>query len=60
MNIDLSKYVVPPGQGEVRELGPPNAGKLSILVNPKHTGETRFCMLTQVLGSRRRRTGPSP
>ena len=49
MNIDLSKYVMTPGQGEVITLGPPNAGKIIILVDPKNTGETRFCMLIQVL-----------
>ena len=49
MNIDLSKYVMPPGQGEVMKLGPPNAGKIIILIDPKNTGETRFCMLIQVL-----------
>jgi mannose-6-phosphate isomerase-like protein (cupin superfamily) len=38
-----------PGQGEVITLGPPNAGKITILVDPKNTGETRFCMLIQEL-----------
>jgi mannose-6-phosphate isomerase-like protein (cupin superfamily) len=49
MSIDLSKYVLTPGQGEVITLGPPNSGKIIILVDPKNTGETRFCMLIQVL-----------
>ena len=49
MNIDVSKYVMTPGQGEVITLGPPNAGKITILVDPKNTGETRFCMFIQVL-----------
>ena len=49
MSIDLSKYVMTPGQGEVITLGPPNAGKITILVDPKNTGETRFCMLIQEL-----------
>jgi mannose-6-phosphate isomerase-like protein (cupin superfamily) len=49
MNLDLSRYIVPPGQGEVLELGPPNAGKIIITVDPKNTGETRFCMLVQIL-----------
>jgi mannose-6-phosphate isomerase-like protein (cupin superfamily) len=49
MSIDLSKYVMKPGQGEVITLGPPNSGKIIILVDPKNTGETRFCMLIQVL-----------
>lgn len=49
MNNDLSRYIVPPGQGEVLELGPPNAGKIIITVDPKNTGETRFCMLVQML-----------
>jgi mannose-6-phosphate isomerase-like protein (cupin superfamily) len=49
MSLDLSRYIVPPGQGEVLELGPPNAGKIIITVDPKNTGETRFCMLIQVL-----------
>ena len=29
MNIDVSKYVLTPGQGEVIILGPPNAGKIT-------------------------------
>jgi mannose-6-phosphate isomerase-like protein (cupin superfamily) len=49
MSVNLSKYVMTPGQGEVITLGPPNAGKIIILVDPKNTGETRFCMLIQVL-----------
>ena len=49
MSINLSKYVMTPGQGEVITLGPPNAGKITILVDPKNTGETRFCMLIQEL-----------
>lgn len=49
MSLDLSRYIVPPGQGEVLELGPPNAGKIIITVDPKNTGETRFCMLIQML-----------
>jgi hypothetical protein len=49
MNIDLSKHVLLPGQGEVITLGPPNSGKIIILVDPKNTGETRFCMLMQEL-----------
>ena len=49
MNSDLSRYIVPPDQGEVLELGPPNAGKIIITVDPKNTGETRFCMLIQML-----------
>ena len=49
MNVNLSKYVVLPGQGEVINLGPPNSGQIIILVDPKNTGETRFCMLIQVL-----------
>ena len=49
MSLDLSKYVRPPGLGEVITLGPPNAGKIIILVDPKNTGETRFCMLIQEL-----------
>ena len=49
MNIDLSKYVLTPGQGEVITLGLPNSGKIIILVDPKNTGETRFCMLIQEL-----------
>jgi mannose-6-phosphate isomerase-like protein (cupin superfamily) len=49
MNIDLSKYVLTPGQGEVITLGPPNSGKIIILVDPKNTDETRFCMLIQEL-----------
>jgi mannose-6-phosphate isomerase-like protein (cupin superfamily) len=49
MSINLSKYVMTPGQGEVIDLGPPNAGKIVILVDPKNTGEMRFCMLIQVL-----------
>jgi mannose-6-phosphate isomerase-like protein (cupin superfamily) len=49
MSIDLSKYVLTPGQGEVITLGPPAAGKITILVDPKNTGETRFCMLIQEL-----------
>ena len=49
MSIDLSKYVLTPGQGEVITLGPPNSGKITILVDPKNTGETRFCMLIQEL-----------
>lgn len=49
MSVNLSKYVMTPGQGEVITLGPPNAGKTTILVDPKNTGETRFCMLIQEL-----------
>ena len=49
MNIDVSKYVLTPGQREVITLGPPNSGKIIILVDPKNTGETRFCMLIQEL-----------
>jgi mannose-6-phosphate isomerase-like protein (cupin superfamily) len=49
MSVNLSKYVLLPGQGEVIDLGPPNAGKIIITVDPKNTGETRFCMLIQVL-----------
>ena len=49
MSIDLSRYVMPSGQGEVLELGPPHTGKIIITVDPKNTGETRFCMLIQVL-----------
>lgn len=49
MSGDLSRYIVPSGQGEVLELGPPNAGKIIITVDPKNTGETRFCMLIQML-----------
>ena len=49
MSRDLSRYIVPPDQGEVLELGPPNAGKIIITVDPKNTGETRFCMLIQML-----------
>ena len=47
MSIDLSKYVMTAGQGEVIPLGPPTWGQIIILVDPKNTGETRFCMLTQ-------------
>src|SRR4030095_2372428 len=49
MSVNLSKYVLTPGQGEVITLGPPNSGKITILVDPKNTGETRFCMLIQEL-----------
>lgn len=49
MSTDLSRYIVLPDQGEVLELGPPNAGKIIITVDPKNTGETRFCMLVQIL-----------
>lgn len=49
MSRDLSRHIVPPGHGEVLELGPPNAGTIIITVDPKNTGETRFCMLIQVL-----------
>ena len=49
MSLDLSKYVLTPGQGEVITLGPPNSGKITILIDPKNTGEQRFCMLIQEL-----------
>ena len=57
MNMNLWKYVMTPGQGEVVTLGPPNSGKIIILVDPKNTGEARFCMLIQELDPR---SGASP
>jgi len=49
MSIDLTKHVFEPGEGEILAMHPPTAGQITILVDPKNTGETNLCTLIQTL-----------
>ena len=49
MAIDLDRSIVTPGGGERLHWGGPAAGAVTILVDPKNTGETSFCVLVQTL-----------
>ena len=49
MAVDLDRHVVTAGGGERLHWSGPAAGAVTILVDPKNSGETSFCVLVQTL-----------
>ena len=49
MSFDVTKHFLHAGDGEELVQGPPASGRITILVDPRNTGETRFCTLIQEL-----------
>ena len=49
MSFDVNKHVLHAGDGEELLQGPPATGKVRIVVDPRNTGETKFCTLIQEL-----------
>jgi mannose-6-phosphate isomerase-like protein (cupin superfamily) len=49
MTFEATKHVFGPGQGEVLKQPAPATGQITILVEPRMTGDTDFCTLIQTL-----------
>jgi mannose-6-phosphate isomerase-like protein (cupin superfamily) len=49
MDIDLTSHVFNPGEGEHLRWGGPAAGSVTIIVDPRNSPPTDFCVLTQSL-----------